>query len=418
MRLNVQNNDSGNQSMGSNKITSLATPTADADAATKAYVDSVAQGLDPKLSVRAATTAALAACTYANGTAGVGATLTADANGALAAQDGITLIAGNRLLVKNQVAGLQNGIYAVTQLGSGAAPFILTRATDCDNTTKYNAGAFVFIEEGSTLTQNGWSATTSGAYTIGTTAVTWGQFSGAGLITAGAGLIKSGNTLDVGAGDGSTVDSDFVTVAINGSTLSKSGSGLKVADAGVTETQLATSVAGAGLTGGAGSALAVGAGPGITVASDAVSVNHAAAGFDIYTLKDGTRAFTGAVTPSSSGIDLGSTGARWDVFGADQDFSGATKQALTNPTPDANYTVVASDSIVIPTISNSTGRTLTLPVAVDGRKLMIKLVGGGSGALTITPNGAEIIDGASTLVLNSLGAVTLVGMTGMGWIIF
>ena len=85
-------------------ISGVASPSATTDAANKAYVDSVAEGLDIKGSCVASTTAALAAVTYNNGTAGVGATLTANANGALAAQDGVTLVAAERLLVKNQAA--------------------------------------------------------------------------------------------------------------------------------------------------------------------------------------------------------------------------------------------------------------------------------------------------------------------------
>jgi hypothetical protein len=193
-------------SVNSQKITNLADPTAAQDAANKQYVDSVAAGIDWKGSVRASTTAALPACTYANGASGVGATLTGNVNGALAAQDGVTLVVNNRLLVKNQAAGLQNGIYALTQVGTAGTPFILTRATDCDSAAEVTTGVATFIEEGSTISATGWVLTTANPITIGTTALTFAQFSGASLYLAGNGLVLTGNTFDVVANaDGSIV---------------------------------------------------------------------------------------------------------------------------------------------------------------------------------------------------------------------
>lgn len=182
-------------SLNSQKITNLATPTADTDAANKGYVDSVAQGIDVKASCRVATTAALPTVTYANGTAGVGATLTASAVGVLTI-DGIATVLGNRILVKNQATQLQNGIYTVTTEGTAGAAFVLTRSTDMDLAAEFPS-AFTFIEEGTSNADSGWVCTTNAPVTVGTTNITFDQFSGAGQITAGAGLTKTGNTLDV-----------------------------------------------------------------------------------------------------------------------------------------------------------------------------------------------------------------------------
>jgi len=162
----------------------------------KAYVDNTASGLDLKDSSHAATTAALPAVTYANGSSGVGATLTANANGALTV-DGQTMVADERVLIKDQSAGLQNGIYKVTTAGSGGAAFVLTRTTDFDSPAEVTSGAFTFIETGTANSDSGWVLTTDGAVTIGTTALAFSQFSGAGQITAGTGLTKVGNTLNV-----------------------------------------------------------------------------------------------------------------------------------------------------------------------------------------------------------------------------
>lgn len=131
---------------------------------------------DSKNSVRVGTTAALPASTYANGTAGVGATLTADANGAFPAQDGVTLIVGNRILTKNQVAGLEDGIYTLTQLGDGSNPWILTRATDADSDNEVTACIFVFIEEGTANDNDGYVLTANNPITVGTTDLTFAKF--------------------------------------------------------------------------------------------------------------------------------------------------------------------------------------------------------------------------------------------------
>ena len=172
----------------------VATPTADGHAATKAYVDGVASGLDVKKSVVAASTGNIAG-TYNNGAG----TITAGSNGALGAQDGVTMLAGERLLLKNQTSPEQNGIYVVTAVGDGSNPYVLTRATDMDAAAEITPGLFTFIEEGSDFADQGFVLSTDGAITLGTTALNFTQFSGAGQITAGTGLSKSGNTISLDA---------------------------------------------------------------------------------------------------------------------------------------------------------------------------------------------------------------------------
>jgi hypothetical protein len=162
--------------MGTNKITGLGTPTDGTDAATKNYVDSAAQGIDWKASVRAATTAAV--------------TLASDLeNGDVL--DGVTLATGNRVLVKNQSTGSENGIYVVASSG---AP---TRSTDCDIAAELTSNFAVFVEEGTLNADQGYVLTNDGAITVGTTALTFTQFTGLGQIVAGTGLDKTGNTLDI-----------------------------------------------------------------------------------------------------------------------------------------------------------------------------------------------------------------------------
>jgi len=186
----------GTVDVNSKRITSVADPTQAQDAATKAYVDSVKTGLDPKDSVRAATTAALTV-TYSNGTSGVGATLTNAGAQAAITLDGITLVSGDRVLVKDQATALQNGIYSVTTVGSVSTNWVLTRTVDADQASEVTTGAFTFVEEGTANGSNGFVCTTIMPITIGTTSISWVQFSGAGQVIAGAGLTKTGNTLDV-----------------------------------------------------------------------------------------------------------------------------------------------------------------------------------------------------------------------------
>lgn len=185
--------------------------------ANKAYVDQVAQGLDTKPSCRLATTANLSA-SYSNGTAGVGATLTASSNGALSI-DGVTPSASDRILVKDQSTAAQNGIYVVTTVGDGSTAFVLTRATPEDQPSELTGGSFVFVEEGTANGDNGYVFTHTGAPTFGSTALDVAQFSGAGQITAGAALTKTGNQLDVAVDDSSIeVSSDAVRVKAGGIT--------------------------------------------------------------------------------------------------------------------------------------------------------------------------------------------------------
>jgi len=200
----------------------------DTSLANKAYVDQVAQGLDAKPSARAATTANLSA-TYSNGTAGVGATLTASSNGAFTL-DGVSPVVNDRILVKDQSTAAENGIYVVTTVGDGSTPFVLTRATPEDQPAELSGGSFIFVEEGTANGDNGYVFTHTGAPTFGTTALDVTQFSGAGQITAGAALTKSGNQLDV---------------AVDDSSIEVNADAIRVKALGVTNAMLAGSIDGA-----------------------------------------------------------------------------------------------------------------------------------------------------------------------------
>ena len=163
------------------KITGLGTPTLDADAATKLYVDNVSAGLDYKDSVRAATT---------------------DSNITLSGTqtiDGVSVIADDRVLVKNQTAGEDNGIYVVSATA-------WSRSADADTSEDVTSGMYMFVEEGTDNGTTSWILSTPDPIVLGTTSLTFVKYSGAGQIIAGDALTKTGETLDVNPYVGSTVN--------------------------------------------------------------------------------------------------------------------------------------------------------------------------------------------------------------------
>ena len=213
-------NGTGTVDVNSHKITSVANPTAILDAANKQYVDSVAQGLQVKAAVVAATTANIAG-TYSNGAGTITPT------SSVTTIDGVSINDGDRILVKDQSTAVENGVYVTS--GSGS---LLTRASDSTSAADLTAGQFFFIQSGTNNGDAGFVQTNI-ITTVGSDNIVYTQFSGAGQIIDGAAISKTGNQLDV------VVDDSSIEVVADA---------LQIKALGVTNAMLAGSIENAKLT--------------------------------------------------------------------------------------------------------------------------------------------------------------------------
>jgi hypothetical protein len=375
--VNLVPTGTGTVDVANKRITSVAEPTQSTDAATKNYVDAVKTGLDVKDSVIVATTANLTA-TYSNGTSGVGATLTNSGTQAAITIDSRVLVVGERVLVKDQTTGLQNGFYKVTTVGTASTNWVLTRSTDADENSEITPGAFTFVEEGTVGGNNGYVCTNIGSITIGTTPITFVQFSGAGSVIAGDGLTKTGNTLNVG---GTT---NRISISADAVDISASYVGQ------ATITTLGT--IGTGTWQGSVIGATYG-GTGVNNGSSTITLGGSLSTIGAYT--------TALTATANTTLTLPVTGTLATLTGTET----FTNKTLTSP--------------VIATIVN-TG-TLTLPTSTDtlvGRAttdtLTNKTITGAvitTGSINNTPIGASTANTGAFTTLTANGAVTFTGTT-------
>ncbi len=308
------------------------TPSTSTAAASKAYVDSVAQGLDPKASVRVATTT--------NGTLA-----SAFANGQTV--DGIVLATGDRILLKNQSTASENGIYTVNASG---AP---TRATDMDIWAEVPS-AFVFVEVGTTNGDTGWVCTSDAGGTIGSTSMSWVQFSGTGTYVQGVGISISGNTIAL---------TSPVTLSLGGtnnSSLAASNGGIVYTDATKMNVLAGTATAGNILRSGASTApsWSTATYPATTTAGQLLysSATNTIAGLALGTANQVLGMNNGATAPEYKTITQG-TGITVS-HGAGTITISNTVTALQlvkeNPSAPTTPTVTGTNSVAIGNSSNAT----------------------------------------------------------------
>jgi len=359
IHLNALATATGNYSMGGYLINNVGTPSAGTDAANKSYVDAAATGLNVHSEVQAATTAPVTG-TYTSGTTGadggtgVGATFTVTATGPFIV-DGYTTLLNDRILLKNQTNGIQNGIYYVTTAGTSGVSAVLTRATDSDNhiAGQVVAGDFIFVARGSLNTSSGWVQTATGTSTtpangikLGTDSLAFTQFSGAGTYTASNGVTLAGNNFTF-----NPLSTGGLTTGSSGaSVLLPSTSGLATSASGLTLNPTAT---GGITTSASGTYILLPSNSGLTTTSSGLALNPTS---------------TGGLTTSTSGAYI----------------LLATNSGLA--TSSSGLTVTAGTGITLTGAGVATANTVAIDSTVVVRKYAASIGDGSSTSYTITHN--------------------------------
>ena len=376
-------------------ISGLNSPTASSDAATKGYVDAAVSGLNIHPSVQWATTGTLNG-TYAAGTigadggSGVGATITRTSGISGISPDGTTASVGDRILVKDQTSPIENGIYVVTTVGGLFTAWVLTRASDYDNNTiatDVADGDFMFVTKGSVNADSGWVQTESSPIIVGTSNITFTQFSGAGQITAGTGLTKVANTLSVGTNAiSATLFRQSVSNSLVGNSL---GSAADVQDI----------IVGGGLSLASGTLSVIGDGTG--------SVTNVATGTGL----------TGGPITNTGTISMGTSGVTAGTFGDATNIPQITVDALGRITVGTNISITYGTGSVTSIVAGTdlTGGTITNTGTLDLGATGVTAGTYGSQlntSIVVVDNKGRITSASSGTITLGTGSVTSVAING------
>jgi hypothetical protein len=436
----------GTLNMGNNQITNVASPTAGSDAANKNYVDAAVTGLSWKEVVRVATTV--------NGTLA-----TAFANGQVV--DGVTLITGDRILIKNQTNPTENGIYIVQASG---AP---VRATDADTGAEL-VGAAAFVAEGTVNTDTGWVQVTPTPITIGTSNIVFNQFTGSGTYTAGTGLTLTGNTfsltspvattlggtgqttigsanqflavnttataleyktISASSGISVTPGAGTLSIANTGVLSAVAGTGISVSSAtgnvtisntGVTSVDVAGGTTGLTFSGGpvtttgtitmSGTLAATNGGTGLTAygtANQVLGMNAGATALEYKTVTAGTAI---SVVNAAGSITVNNTGVTSIAGTANQITASAATGAVTLSLPSSVSinTLTLTGATANSFLYSGAGGLVTSTAAPTNGQILIGSTGSAPVAATLTAGtGVSITNGAGSITINNTGVTSV-----------
>ena len=390
------------------------------EAATKQYVDAAVSNSNYHAACNYATTADLGTVLYNNGASGVGATITKLAPFATLAIDGFNPSTTQRILVKNETNGAYNGIYTVTNVGSGLAGWVLTRATDYDQVgtgqNEIAPGDTTFIISGSTNAGTQWIQTTDLPITIGTTALVFAQISGPGAYTAGTGLSLVGtqfsiaNTAVTPASYGSASQVGTFTVNQQGQLTLAGNTTISIPASAIN-----TTIPNSGLTNSAvtinGSSVSLGGSTTVTAtATNALTIGTGLTG----TSYNGSTAVTVAIDSTVATLSGSQTLTNKTISGANNTLSNIGNGSLTNSSVTINGNSVSLGGSTTVTAVNP--NALTIGTGLTGTSY------NGSSAVTVAIDSTvATLTGSQTLTNktmsganNTFSNIPNTAITGLG----